>query len=158
MKYPVYERYKDSGIEWLGKVPKHWQLQKVKFMAKATGGGTPNTNNPEYWNGDIPWVSPKDMGPRIISETKDSITEKGLKESTTTVVEKNTVLIVVRSGILRHSIPVGITSIPVALNQDMKGLTTEQKLSPYYLAMLIFGCQKELLPLWCKPGCTVESH
>ena len=148
---------KDSGVEWMGEVPDHWNLKRLKFLTKVTGGGTPNTNNPEYWNGDIPWVSPKDMGHMFISRTQDYITELGLTESSTNIVPENTVLIVVRSGILRHTIPVAINSVPMAINQDMKGLTSESEMLSEYLTMLIYGNQEALLPLWSKNGCTVES-
>ena len=95
---------KDSGVEWLGKVPKHWDVRRLKFVTESFGGGTPNTAIDLYWNGDIPWVSPKDMKSRKITQTQDNITQLGLEESTSRMINENTVLIVVRSGILRHSI------------------------------------------------------
>ena len=67
------------------------------------------------------------------------------------------VLVVVRSGILENSIPVAINSVEVALNQDMKAITTRQGLLPGYLAALIRGHQSELLVEWRKLGATVDS-
>jgi type I restriction enzyme S subunit len=61
MSFPRYESYRDSGVEWLGDVPEHWCLRKLKTIASFAGGGTPNRDNLAFWNGDIPWVSPKDM-------------------------------------------------------------------------------------------------
>lgn len=149
---------RDSGISWLGQVPQHWKVRRLKFSISIKGGGTPNTNIPEYWEGDIPWVSPKDMKGNYISTTQDYITELGLVESASTLIDSNTVLIVVRSGILRHTIPVAINLVPVAINQDMKALIpSEDTFDPNYLMALIFGNQHALLPLWSKPGCTVES-
>jgi restriction endonuclease S subunit len=148
---------KDSGAAWLGKVPKHWDVRRMKFLTKVIGGGTPSTGNSKYWNGDIPWVSPKDMKSDLIDSAQDNITELGATESATKIVQPNTVLVVVRSGILRHTIPVARNTVPVALNQDMKGFTPENGLIPEYLHLLIAGNQKQLLPLWSKPGCTVES-
>ncbi len=147
----------DSGIAWLGKIPEHWNVRRLKFLTKVIGGGTPSTGNSKYWNGDIPWVSPKDMKSDLIDSAQDNITELGAAESATKVVQPNTVLIVVRSGILRHTIPVARNTVAVALNQDMKGFTPENGLTPEYLHLLIVGNQKQLLPLWSKPGCTVES-
>ena len=157
MTLPAYPKYKPSGVEWLGEIPERWEARRLKFSATAIGGGTPNTNKAEYWKGDIPWVSPKDMKRPLIDSTQDYITELGVSESATSVVEPNTVLVVVRSGILRHSIPVARNVVPVALNQDMKGITVENDLIPAYLHYLIEGNQKQLLPLWSKQGCTVES-
>ena len=148
---------RDSGIDWLGEIPAHWEVKRLKFVVSVFGGGTPNTGKPEYWNGDIPWVSPKDMKSDLIGSTEDYLTELGVQESATKIVSSNSVLIVVRSGILRHTIPVARNTTEVALNQDMKALITKALLLPGYLHCLISGLQKGLLPLWSKPGCTVES-
>lgn len=148
---------KDSGVEWLGEIPSHWRYKRLKFLVSVLGGGTPNTSKPEYWNGDIPWVSPKDMKHDFINTTEDYLTEKGVEESATRLIKSNAVLIVVRSGILRHTIPVARNTCLVSLNQDMKALITNTELNPGYLHWFINGLQKGLLPLWSKPGCTVES-
>lgn len=148
----------DSGVEWLGKVPKHWDIRRLKFVMESFGGGTPNTSNDLYWNGDIPWVSPKDMKTKIITKTQDNITQLGLEQSSSKIIKENAVLMVVRSGILRHSIPVAINIVPVSINQDMKALIPDDTvLMPQYLQFFIDGNQKDLLDKWSKQGCTVES-
>jgi len=148
---------KDSGVVWLGEVPKHWNAKRLKFSISILGGGTPNTGNHEYWNGEIPWVSPKDMKCDLIISTEDYLTDLGLKESATKVIPKDAVLIVVRSGILRHTIPVARNVVEVTLNQDMKALITNKWLRADFLHYFISGLQGGLLPLWSKQGCTVES-
>ena len=148
---------KDSGVEWLGKIPAHWDAKRLKFVVSLFGGGTPNTGKPEYWNGDIPWVSPKDMKLDFIDTTEDYLTEIGVAESATKIVPVDSVLIVVRSGILRHTIPVARNTVEVSLNQDMKALVTDDQLRPGFLHWLINGLQSGLLPIWSKQGCTVES-
>ena len=148
---------KDSGVEWLGEIPKHWDAKRLKFTISIFGGGTPNTGKPEYWNGDIPWVSPKDMKLDFITTTEDYLTELGVTESATKIVPVDSVLIVVRSGILRHTIPVARNTVEVSLNQDMKALVTDEQLRPGFLHWLINGLQNGLLPIWSKQGCTVES-
>ncbi|GAB2188673.1 hypothetical protein MAH1_02790 [Sessilibacter sp. MAH1] len=148
---------KDSGVEWLGEIPEHWDAKRLKFTVSIFGGGTPNTGKPEYWNGDIPWVSPKDMKLDFIATTEDYLTEIGVAESATKIVPVDSVLIVVRSGILRHTIPVARNTVEVSLNQDMKALVTDEKLRPGFLHWLINGLQNGLLPIWSKQGCTVES-
>lgn len=150
-------KMKPSGIDWLGNMPAHWETDKIKYNTFSCSGGTPNTENQDYWNGDIPWVSPKDMKASRISATEDSITELGLKESASRLIDENTVLIVVRSGILKHTIPVAINVVPVSINQDMKALFTKEKVTSDYLFYFINGVQENLLPLWRKQGCTVES-
>ena len=149
--------YQDSGALWLGSIPERWQLKKLKFLVSCVGGGTPNTGKPEFWAGDIPWVSPKDMKRAVIDSTEDYLTELGVRSSATALISAGAVLIVVRSGILRHSIPVALNSVEVSLNQDMKALIPNGDLSSSLLYWIIEGNQSQLLPLWSKPGCTVES-
>ena len=100
---------KPSGIEWQGDVPEHWSILKLKDVVSFCGGGTPSRENLNYWNGDIPWVSPKDMKVEIIVGAEESITEEGLRSSTSNLISPGRVLMLVRSGILKHTIPVAIT-------------------------------------------------
>lgn len=148
---------KESGVAWLGEIPAHWEAKRLKFVVSTFGGGTPNTGKPEYWNGEIPWVSPKDMKCDFIEATEDYLTEMGVAESATKIVPVDSVLIVVRSGILRHTIPVARNSVEVALNQDMKALVASERLRPGFIHWFISGLQGGLLPIWSKQGCTVES-
>ena len=92
-----------------------------------------------------------------ITDTEDHITTEGLSNSVTQMVPPNSVLLVMRSGILRHSIPVAINEVPVSLNQDMRALLPDERLTPRFLAWLIEGHQAELLRAWSKVGATVES-
>jgi type I restriction enzyme S subunit len=148
---------KDSGVEWRGDVPIAWNLLRLKHIVQFLGGGTPSKDNLEYWQGDIPWVSPKDMKSWIVSDTVDKITEEAVAGSATKVVGPGTVLIVVRSGILNHTIPVALSGSEVALNQDLKALKAQAAVVPEYLAYFIAGMQSLLLFAWRKEGATVES-
>ena len=151
-------KMKDSGVEWLGEVPEGWDVVKLKYIVSITGGGTPSKSNEEYWQGKIPWVSPKDMKSFFITETEDYISDVALIESSTNLIPSNSLLVVVRSGILRHTIPIGINLIPVALNQDMKALmSSNNRIFIQYLSQIILGFQRLLLPEWVKQGATVES-
>ena len=49
MSFPRYPAYKDSGVEWLGEVPEHWVLSKLKHVARLSGGGTPSRDNLDFW-------------------------------------------------------------------------------------------------------------
>lgn len=149
---------KDSGVEWLGEVPEHWQLVPLKYLCTFSGGGTPTKDNLSYWtDGNIPWVSPKDMKTFWISETQDYITEKAVKESSTNTVEQNSLLMVVRSGILQRTIPIAINTVPVTMNQDMKALKFGKRVLVEFIANLIHGNTVQLLLEWSKEGATVES-
>jgi len=120
-------------------------------------GGTPATGTDDYWGGDVPWVSPKDMKVARITHTEDYITEDGVRGSAARLVPPQTLLMVVRSGILRHSIPVALSGREVAINQDIKGVGFLPSVDPAYVRYFIEGLQGELLTRWSKVGTTVES-
>jgi type I restriction enzyme S subunit len=149
---------KDSGVEWLGEVPKHWDVVPLKYLCKFTGGGTPSKDNISYWtDGNIPWVSPKDMKSFWLSDTQDKLTAKAVRESSTNYVKAGALLMVVRSGILQRTIPIAINKIRMTLNQDMKALQFESRLNTEYAAFIIQGNVASLLLEWSKEGATVES-
>ena len=148
---------KDSGVEWLGEVPKHWQMKPLKCLCSFSGGGTPSKDKLEYWNGDIPWVSPKDMKSFWIENSIDKVTNLGVEQSSTKIVKTGSLLMVVRSGILQHSIPIGITKKEVTLNQDMKALDFNKLMSAIYFSYFVRSNQTNLLLVWGKDGATVES-
>ncbi len=156
-RFKPYPAYKDSGVEWLGAIPATWSVERLKQLVKFQGGGTPPKEILDYWSGDIPWVSPKDMKERVIRDTVDKITAEAVTKSATRLVDRGAVLLVVRSGILNHSIPVAIAGRQVTLNQDLKALVPARQMKSEYLAYFIEGMQDPLLVEWRKEGATVES-
>ena len=60
-KYKGYERYKDSGVEWIGEIPEHWEMVPVKRIFEILNGGSPSSSEESYWNGEIVWVTPNDL-------------------------------------------------------------------------------------------------
>jgi type I restriction enzyme S subunit len=158
MSLPRYPAYKDSGVEWLGEVPEHWEVKKLKNIASFAGGGTPSRENLDFWGGPIPWVSPKDMKAEKITQAEEGITQEGLDGSPSSLIAPGHVLLVVRSGILRHTIPVAINAVEVALNQDMKAIRLNGEIcSCSFLLRWIQGFNDQLLLVWGKQGATVES-
>ena len=65
MSFSRYESYKDSGVEWLGDVPKHWEVLPLKCLFKIVGGSTPKSDQEAFWDGDIIWVTPSDLSKRL---------------------------------------------------------------------------------------------
>lgn len=66
---------KDSGVEWLGQIPAHWDITKLKRLVSVASGMTPSKAREDFWGGDIPWVSPKDMQRDEISDSIDRCCE-----------------------------------------------------------------------------------
>ncbi|QUY48916.1 restriction endonuclease subunit S [Serratia plymuthica] len=138
---------KDSGVEWLGEVPEHWRLKQIRHLCSFVGGGTPSKSNSAFWVGDIPWVSPKDMKIDYIFDAEDHISESAVKQSSTKLIPVNSVLIVVRGMILSHSFPVAINTAVVTINQDMKALIPNVKISFEYLHLVLKGFRQNVLDL-----------
>jgi type I restriction enzyme, S subunit len=140
-----------------GTLPTNWKLQKLNEIGKWTGGGTPSKNNNKFWeNGTILWVSPKDMKSKTILDTIDKITPDALVNSSAKLIPKASILFVMRSGILRRTLPVAITICEVTVNQDLQALTPKNNLVDYIYWAII--CQNEKIRSACsKDGTTVES-
>jgi len=136
---------RDSGVEWLGEVPAHWTVTQIRYVTSQCGGGTPSKDQAKFWNGDIPWVSPKDMKVDYISDSQDRVTEEAVKSSSTNLIPVGSVLIVVRGMILDHSVPTALTTKLVTINQDMKALTPNSELDAEFLLMFLKGLKDYLL-------------
>lgn len=123
-----------------------------------SGGGTPSKATADFWdNGDIPWVSPKDMKTFELHDSQDKITAKAVEASPAKLVPAGSVLMVVRSGILAHTFPVAIARRPVTLNQDMKAITPKAGLSAEFLAYQLRAQASTILNSCTKSGTTVAS-
>ena len=130
---------KDSGVEWLGEIPAHWEPTQLWRLASAMSGATPPKENIAYWDGEIPWVTPKDMKRRVIATSEVLITQRALDETGIKLVRPQVVLVVVRGMILAHSFPVAVTTVPVTVNQDMKALRLTDDVDPSYFAWSLDG-------------------
>jgi len=129
-----------------------------KIVISFDGGKTPSTSRKDYWNGNINWISPKDFNGIEINDSIDKITEKAVKECGMKIYEKGVLLGVFRSGILRHSFPVAITNLPVAVNQDIKAMLVDSKIiNSKYLLYFLHLLQEYVLENCVKYGVTVES-
>lgn len=132
--------------------------QPLKNLISAMySGGTPSTHNPDYWTGPIPWISPKDFGDFELTSATDSISEIALKESSEKIVDKGSVVLVVRSGVLLHTIPIAVAGTSLAFNQDVKALICQNGILPHYLVAYFRVFQDWLLPVITKFGATVQS-
>lgn len=125
---------------------KMWPVDKVEAVcSNIYGGGTPSKSKEEYWNGDIPWISSKDMKSDMISDSQIRITKLGLDNSSAKLVPMNSVIMVIRSGILKHTLPVAINTVPVTVNQDLKVFIPGSSIHYRFLAFLFKMLEKDIL-------------
>ena len=128
-------------------VREDWALVPIKHIATAGGGMTPSKEREEFWGGAIPWVSPKDMKRFILHDSEDHITDEAMGSTSLRLHPVNSVLIVVRGMILAHTFPVAMNAVPVTINQDMKALRTNSRMSAGYLAWMLRGLAPLMLSL-----------
>lgn len=117
----------------LGMIPKGWEVSSVGEEVEVVGGGTPSTQNSEYWeDGQFHWTTPKDLSglpDKILLDTERKITSSGLKNISSGLLPVNTVLMSSRA-------PVGylaLTKIPTAINQGFIAMKCEKRLPPEYI-------------------------
>ena len=141
--------------------PMGWETFKLgsSDFIEIKGGGTPSKKNHSFWNGTIPWVSPKDMKDEIVEDTIDHVTEAAIKETSTNKISENSILLVVRSGILAHTVPISVAGRDMALNQDMKSFTIRDgsKLDEFFLFGWMKAVSNSMIRSCIKFGATVHS-
>lgn len=135
-----------------------WPLVSLRDLGAWYGGGTPSKSQAEFWtDGHVPWLSPKDMGRDVIRSTQDHITLAAVENSTVRLVPKDSVAIVVRSGILARTLPVSLVPFATTLNQDMKAIVPRDGVLPLWIAYGLRAYEHQLLITARKSGTTVAS-
>ena len=147
MRWPRYGQMKASGVAWLGEVPGHWDVKRLKRVVHVSGGMTPDKSEPDFWDGDMPWVTAKDMKSLRLADSEDHVSPSALRATGLKPVTPPASLIVVRGMILAHTFPVAEIDAPVTINQDMKALRPAADLAPGYLAWMLRGSSGYVLSI-----------
>lgn len=126
---------------------KVWAKDSVERLCREIyGGGTPSKSHPEYYEGGkIPWITSKDMKTDILIDSQIHINEDGVANSTARIVPKNSVIMVIRSGILKHTLPVAINAVPVTVNQDLKVFVAGNRIVTKFLAYQFKMMERDIL-------------
>ncbi|MEQ8456653.1 MAG: restriction endonuclease subunit S [Sandaracinaceae bacterium] len=129
-------------------MPRHegWKEWSLRDIGEWRSGGTPSKGRPDYWNGSVPWVSPKDMKVFALRDTLDHISERALSDGARHV-PAGSIFIVVRGMILAHTFPVCLAEQPMAFNQDVKAIVTNSSVDGRFLAHWLHGRSDALLRL-----------
>lgn len=141
--YKPYPAYRDSGVEWIGQVPEHWQVTPLKVIAGTVNGATPESGNPEYWDGDIAWYTPTDIDNEVASELgapRRYITQAGYESCAVKLSPPGSVILSTRAPIGS----VGTTTIPSTINQGCRTLIPAQDVPTSYLASTLVAAREEL--------------
>lgn len=137
----TYPEYKESGAGWLGEVPSHWKIQKLKHVASIETGTTPSTSKEEYYeNGTTLWIKPDDLNGLVpIENTKRKLTELGMNESRP--LPPNSVLVCGIGSIGKF----GVISDAACFNQQINGVSFyPEKMNHRFGLYLIASMESEL--------------
>lgn len=124
------EQFRNSSI---GRIPRDWQCKTLEEAADFFSGGTPSRSQNSWWEGAIPFLTPKDMKIFDLSDTIEHITEVAAAAGSK-VMPTETAFIVVRGMILAHTFPVCLSARPFAFNQDIKAVRGHDQLNTRFLA------------------------
>jgi type I restriction enzyme, S subunit len=131
--------YRQSVLKWA--FEGSWENTNIGALFNFKGGGTPSKNKPEYWNGNINWASVKDVKGDYLIDTKDTITELGLKNSSATIAHIDDVILVTRISVGKAI----ISSITTAINQDLKIVVPQFKTSAKYISYLFKSIERDCI-------------
>ncbi|MDK2063238.1 restriction endonuclease subunit S [Aliarcobacter butzleri] len=136
-----YTSYKDSDVEWLGKIPEHWEVNKLKYISNVYNGATPSSGTERFWNGTISWVTPTDFNKsNYINNTERKITKSGLNSCGTTLVPKYSIIMTTRAPIGN----IAIAENELCTNQGCKSIVVNKKNDEKYTFYQFFT-KSELL-------------
>jgi type I restriction enzyme, S subunit len=127
----------------LGEIPKGWKNQSLLDLANLLSGGTPKTSVPEFWDGDINWVSAKDVSKTqgvYVIDTEKKITNLGVSKSNAKILPKNTTIITARGTVGAYA----LLGKEMAINQTNYGLQSKIENGEYFLFYLIATLMNEL--------------
>jgi len=116
----------------IGLVPESWGVVPLSDVCRFQSGGTPSKQNPDFWQGTIPWVSPKDMKRPRLNDVADHISIEAL-ESGSKLAPAGSVFVVIRGMILAKTVPVALATVPMAINQDIKAIVPGAELRSDFL-------------------------
>jgi type I restriction enzyme, S subunit len=135
----------------MSSLPAGWRSVPLKDLGTWLSGGTPSTDEPRYWDGDLPWISAASMKEFEINDSDRRITELGAL-SGTRVVPEGTVLFVVRGMSLKSEFRVGITKRQVAFGQDCKAILPAPDINGKFLALALKARTQQILGMVDEAG------
>jgi hypothetical protein len=133
-----------------------WAVCSVDELFESYGGGTPSRRNLDYWNGEVVWISSGDVKTDIIESSSETITKVGLENSSANLCDVGAVLVVVRSGILKHTLPVALAGTSLAINQDIKCLDSANVKLNYWLFLNLKAAAQDILA-FNREGTTLKN-
>ena len=136
----IKQGYKHTAI---GILPKDWEVVRLGEVGDIIGGGTPDTKNSTFWNGEILWLTPTEIKQKYISTSERKITQKGLANSSAKLLPKNTILITTRATIG----DIGIATQELCTNQGFQSFVSGNKVDFEFMYYLLGAKRREFVAL-----------
>ena len=155
-----YEKFPDGTIKCIEdeipfELPEGWEWTRLSNIASFFGGKTPPTSKAEYWGNEYLWITSKDMKSKYIDSSQISLSKKGAEIMQ--IIKPDTLLLVARSGILRHTLPVAILKQQATINQDIKAISLYDSSLVEFVYSYLKGMESRILLKYTKSGTTVEN-
>ena len=132
-KYQKYAEYKDSGVEWVDKLPIHWKAVSLRWISTIYAGGTPSKTNESYWeDGTIPWLNSGSVNQGMIYQPSTYITQEAFNNSSARWISKGS-LVVALAGQGKTKGMVAQLGIDSTCNQSMAAISLYAELYSRYL-------------------------
>jgi len=125
---------KDSGIEWIGIIPKEWEIARIKDFAILKTGKTPSTSVTEWFDGDLVWYTPADFNVIDLRNSNRTLSHKAKSDNVAAIIPANSVLVV---GIGGTAGKVGYTSIECSINQQITAIIPKRDINGRYIMYLM---------------------
>src|ERR1051326_3146310 len=138
-------------------IPEHWEWFRLNQIGWFAGGATPSMANPKFWDGNVPWVTPKDMKRPVIERSEMAVSQLALEKTRLRLFPKGSILIVGRSGILKRTLPVCVSGIECTVNQDLKVIVPFVPGLSSFIRLMLCGHEAYILEKLVKGGMTVQS-
>lgn len=120
-------------------------IDQFGSLVKITGGGTPSRDRPDFFKGRVPWLTSKDMRGDYIWDTEEHITHEAIKNSATNLVPATSILLVVKSKVLMHRLPVAIAKVPMCHGQDIKSIQCSKTMHYEFARFVLKYHERRLL-------------
>lgn len=147
-RYRTDEEMKDNESGFLERIPNDWKVAKAQYYFNVYAGGTPSTNEPAYWDGDIPWINSGEVQNCIVKKISRYITERGLEESSTKLIPKNTTLLAMTGATCGK---VGYLTFDSTANQSVMAFTEPRNCSSKFLFYYLI-CQNHQIEYFKTGG------
>jgi len=145
-RYKAYPAYKDSGVEWVGRIPKDWDMWKINHACPYVASGTTPTSDSEiYYGGDFPWITTGELRESLITDTQKKVSHRALADMPTLRLHpKGSVAIAMYGATIGR---LGILGVNATTNQACCVMPPSKILHNKYLFYWLFATRQEIINL-----------